>query len=106
MIHFIFSFFLAAFAVMSSPVYADELMNLYPTSRELHQKKMNENADSYLLRGHDYVDHMYATGGEEDMPLMGDDLVSEDNVMPVNTDDVARYVGQSKALSMPKLRDY
>lgn len=43
-------------------------MKLWPNQRANHQAEMHEQAASYKERGQDYVNHTYATGGEEPMP--------------------------------------
>ncbi len=50
----------------SSPVQAEEqLMNLWPNQRAKHLSASEDAAAKYKARGQAYVDHMYATGGEE-----------------------------------------
>lgn len=79
----------------------DQLMILYPNQREKHQLKMDENAANYEARGQAYVDHLYATGGEESMPLpdgfMDESLESSD-VIPVDVNEVADIVKESSEL--------
>lgn len=100
---------LAGFVGANAPVVQadDQLMILYPNQRAKHQFKMDENAANYEARGQAYVDHLYATGGEETMPapdgFMDESLDVEDTV-PVNVDEVADIVKDSApSLSAPEL---
>ena len=52
---------------VAAPVQAAE-MKLWPNQRANHQVEMTGQAASYKERGRDYVNHTYATGGEEPMP--------------------------------------
>lgn len=83
--------------ISGSAMAGDQLMVLYPHQRAAHQSKMDENAARYWARGQDYVDHLYATGGEEPMPE-SDDLLDEldDNVVPVDVGQVADMVKQQE----------
>ena len=85
----------------SSAAQAQErLMVLWPKQRAAHQVVIDDRTAAYKARGQAYVDHLYATGGEEPMPA-GDDLSMTGDIQPVpiNVGQVADLVKDTEARS-------
>ena len=100
-------------AVMVSPVSSEardrsvhqksheKYMVLWPKERAAHQQAMDERAVAYKARGQDYVDHLYATGGETPMPddtnMYEFEGVKEGVIkpQPVDIEQVAKIVKES-----------
>ncbi len=85
--------------VTSSAQADDQVMNLFPKQRASHQDQMDAYAAHYQERGQAYVDHMYATGGEE--PMEPDTLIGELkdeslDTVPIDTGEVADLVKQAE----------
>ncbi|HPQ50192.1 MAG: hypothetical protein KDJ26_03520 [Alphaproteobacteria bacterium] len=62
-----FFVFLIGFSILlgAVPVQAEEqLMNLWSNQRLIHNREMDMKSEAYRSRGQDYVDNLYATGGE------------------------------------------
>lgn len=98
---FILLSLLTMFCVVPAVQADDSLMVPWPKQRAAHQIVIDEHKEAYRARGQDYVDHMYATGGEEPMPdaaasiaSIGDGL----NPKPVNVEEVAEIVKDSASL--------
>ncbi|HNQ91668.1 MAG TPA: hypothetical protein PKI93_01920 [Alphaproteobacteria bacterium] len=79
---------LGAFGVIlvGGPAFAEgQLLNLWPSQRATYQVNMDARAAEYEARGQAYVDHLYATQGEEEMPpadnLHMDEAGSADQVV-------------------------
>ncbi len=85
---------MAGTALVSGRVMADDqLMILYPHQRESHQNKMDQNALKYQMRGQDYVEHLYATGGEEQISEPDDFMTDlETDTVPVDAGQVANII--------------
>ena len=88
-----------ALCVAPSAAQAEEqLLVLWPKQRAAHQEQMDDNAVKYLARGQSYIDHLYATGGEEEMPapegFMDEPLEVSDTV-PVNVNEVADIIKEN-----------
>ena len=85
----------------------DQLMILFPQQREKHQNTMDEQAAAYEARGQAFVDHLYATGAEESMPVpegFMDVSLELGDTVPVNVDEVADIVKESgTSLPAPEL---
>lgn len=90
-----------AVLLMLSPCVAqadEELMNPWPKQRADHQSTIDSKAAEYQSRGYDYVNHQYATGGEEEMPApegFMDAPMMENDTVPVNVDEVAKIIKSS-----------
>lgn len=85
----------------TGPVQADEqVMNLFPKQRASHQEQVDSYAAHYQERGQAYVDHMYATGGEEPMEpdtlLVGELKDESIDTVPIDTGEVADLVKQAE----------
>lgn len=86
--------------LVAGPVQADDqLMTLFPKQRASHQEQVDVYAGHYQERGQAYVDHLYATGGEE--PMEPDTLIGElkdesIDTVPVDTGEVADLVKQAE----------
>lgn len=93
----------AVAVVLGFPVVSraeEQLMVLWPKQRGAHQSVMDEQAASYKARGQAYVDHLYATGGEEPMPENDDlSLTGEIQPLPINIGQVADLVKGTEAKS-------
>ena len=84
---------LASGSVMAPVMADDQLMILYPHQRESHQNKMDQNALKYQMRGQDYVEHLYATGGEEQISEPDDFMTDlETDTVPVDAGQVANII--------------
>lgn len=83
----------------SSAAQAEEkLMVLWPKQRAAHQVTMDDQAAAYKARGQAYVDHLYATGGEEQMPVADDlSMGGEIEPVPINVGQVADMVKATEA---------
>ncbi|MDD3020949.1 MAG: hypothetical protein PHX61_08245 [Alphaproteobacteria bacterium] len=76
----------------------EQLMNLWPNQRVIHDREMGMQAEEYHVRGQEYVDHLYATGGET--PIAESDAIHDVlmDVYPiidpvdVNIDEVATII--------------
>jgi hypothetical protein len=93
---FVFAAILVLFPCVSR---ADEqLLTLFPKQRAAHQAKIDDTTAKYLARGHDYVDHLYASGGEEPMTEMEDmELdIDDSNTVPIDTAEVAKIIQEDK----------
>lgn len=78
----------------------EKLMVLWPKQRAAHQIVMDDHAAAYKVRGQAYVDHLYATGGEEEMPAADDlGLGGEIEPVPINVGQVAAIVKDTQAAS-------
>lgn len=94
----------ASFAGFASNVRAEEeLMVLWPKQRTAHQATMDAQAQHYQSRGKEYVDHLYATHGEEPITPDVELVPSEITPEPVQVDDVARII-RDKADAAPASR--
>jgi hypothetical protein len=86
--------------LLTGPAQADDqLMNLFPKQRASHQEQMDAYAAHYQERGQAYVDHTYATGGEEPMEpdtLIGDLKDESIDTVPVDAGEVADLVKQAE----------
>lgn len=83
----------ASLAGFASDVRAEEqLMVLWPKQRASHQGTMDAQAQHYQSRGQQFVDHLYATGGEEPMAPDAELIPSEIDPQSVQVDDVARII--------------
>lgn len=57
------------FDIMVKPAHAEEqLMELWPTQRALHDREMDITAKKYQDRGQEYVDQLYSSHGEKYLP--------------------------------------
>ncbi|MDY0029536.1 MAG: hypothetical protein RBR86_06300 [Pseudobdellovibrionaceae bacterium] len=55
--------------VHAKPAQAEEqLLNLWPTQRSLHDREMDITAKKYQDRGQEYVDQLYSSHGEKYLP--------------------------------------
>ncbi len=94
---FVFVAILVLFPCVSR---ADEqLLTLFPKQRAAHQAKIDETTVKYLARGHDYVDHLYATSGEEPMSElenMGLEIDESDTVS-IDTAEVAKIIQEENS---------
>lgn len=78
----------------------ERLMVLWPKQRASHQATMDEQSAAYKARGQAYVDHLYATGGEEPMEAADDlSLTGEIEPVPINVGQVADMVKATEARS-------
>ncbi len=78
----------------------EQLMVLWPKQRASHQVTMDDQAAAYKARGQAYVDHLYATGGEEPMPAADDlSMTGEIVPVPINVGQVADMVKATEASS-------
>jgi hypothetical protein len=76
----------------------EQLMVLWPKQRAAHQVVMDDHAAAYKARGQAYVDHLYATGGEEQMPPADDlSMGGEIQPVPINVGQVAEMVKATEA---------
>lgn len=76
----------------------EQLMILWPKQRAAHQIVMDDQAAAYKARGQAYVDHLYATGGEEQMPAPDDvSLTGDIRPIPINIGQVANIVKDTPA---------
>lgn len=76
----------------------EKLMVLWPKQRAAHQVKMDDQAAGYKARGQAYIEHLYATGGEEPMPAPDDlALGGEIQPVPINVGQVADIVKSTPA---------
>ncbi|MBL8637789.1 MAG: hypothetical protein JNN09_04760 [Alphaproteobacteria bacterium] len=87
--------------LVTGPVQADDqVMNLFPKQRASHQEQVDSYAAHYQERGQAYVDHMYATGGEEPMEpdtlLVGELKDESIDTVPIDTGEVADLVKQAE----------
>lgn len=96
MIRFVIVLAIGLFLASDSAHAEDQLLNLFPKQRAEHQAKMDNNEGKYLARGQAYVDHMYATGGEEPMTELEDlDLeLGDDSTVAIDTAEVAKIIKQ------------
>lgn len=96
MIRFVIVLAIGLFLASDSAHAEDQLLNLFPKQRAEHQVKMDNNEGKYLVRGQAYVDHMYATGGEEPMTELEDlDLeLDDDSTVAIDTAEVAKIIKQ------------
>lgn len=88
---------------LSLPAKAEEkLMVLWPKQRAAHQATIEDHAAAYKARGQAYVDHLYDTGGEEEMPPADDlTLGGEIDPVPINVGQVADIVKDTQASTSP-----
>lgn len=97
--------FLTLFAALTLPVFSqdaqaeEQLLNLWPTQRTLHQHEMEMQADKYQRRGQEYVDSLYKNQGEAILPdptYIHDDyeLYPVVNPVEVNVDQVTDIIKQ------------
>lgn len=55
--------------LIAQPAHAEEqLMDLWPTQRALHDREMEITAKKYQERGQEYVDQLYSSHGEKYLP--------------------------------------
>ena len=99
-------FLTTAFAVMicvmtvsTAQAEDDRLMNLYPATRGEYLVKSEDAAARYKARGDAYVEHTYATGGEERIAPPADFMAENEplNTVPVDAGQVADIVKESAA---------
>lgn len=87
-------------AGVASRASADEqLMVLWPKQRASHQELMETQKQHYNARGKEYVDHIYASGGETPVTPDTELVPSEITPQPVQVDDVARIIRDEAAPS-------
>ena len=78
----------------------EQLMVLWPKQRAAHQIVMDDHAAAYKARGQTYVDHLYATGGEVELPPADDlSMAGEIEPVPINVGQVADMVKATEAAS-------
>lgn len=74
----------------------EQLLTLFPKQRAAHQDKMDATQMRYLARGQEYIDHLYATGGEEVMSepegFMDEMDIEESDTVPINVNEVATII--------------
>ncbi len=94
-----FAMFCSLMVFGSFSVRADEqLMNLWPNQRASHDQEMGIKAQEYQMRGQEYVDHLYATGGESSLQELDSihdeavDLYPMIDPVEVNIDEVANII--------------
>jgi|GEM_PF-2231315 len=105
---FIFAAILTVTVPISFSAQAgEESMILFPKTREAYVAKSEEKAAKYISRGKDYVDHIYATGGEtQSAPaedFMMDVSILESEIVPVPVDvgqvaDIVKSDGLAKEM--------
>lgn len=95
---------LAGFLFAGGVQADDQLMILFPKQRASHQEQMDAYSAHYLERGQAYVDHLYATGGEE--PMEPDSLLVTElkddpiETVPVDTAEVADLVKEAEEMGL------
>ena len=97
---FILFSLLTMFFVIPAVQAGDDLMVLWPKQRAAHQIVIDDHQESYRARGQEFVEHMYATGGEEQMPDAEASIASIGdavNPKPVDVEEVAKIVKDSPA---------
>ncbi len=88
----------AGLGVMVKAAHAEEqLMELWPTQRSLHDREMDITAKKYQDRGQEYVDQLYSSHGEKYLPetdgLHNDlDLPPMIETEPVDVNEVADMI--------------
>ena len=87
---------MVSLVIVSTTVQAEEYMDLWPNQRAKHQVTMDEQAATYKSRGNDYVNHIYASGGEYPIEAPAD-FQSEVglDLYPVDVKQVADIVNES-----------
>lgn len=92
----VFSAVMMAIGFSSVAKAEEQLMVLWPKQRAAHQVVMDDHAAAYKARGQAYVDHLYATGGEEPMPAADDlSMGGEIEPVPINVGQVAEMVKET-----------
>lgn len=91
----ILTIILLGISAVTSSAQADELLYLFKNQRAQYQELVDERAAEYKARGQEYVDHLYATNGEESMPEP-DNMFPLENLVErekkVDIDEVAEIV--------------